>query len=249
MNYKLVLIITCSLFLFNCDQNFNNKPKLKINIENKYKNKGFALVYNDKLEKIKKIESRSLNIYHKLLKKKSVVKITNPINGNSLIAEVVSNRVKFSNFYNSVLSERIAETLDLNLAEPYVEITLVSKESTFVAKKAKTYDEERSVAEKAPIDGILINDLNAKKVDSKDITNKNFSYSIKVADFYYIDTAKIMSDRIRNETLINNLVIIKLSTTKYRLLIGPFNDIKSLKKSFEKMNSFNFENLEILKNV
>ena len=58
-----------------------------------------------------------------------------------------------------------------------------------------------------------------------------------------------MSDRIRKETLINNLVIIKLSTTKYRLLIGPFNDIKSLKDSFEKMNSFNFENLEILKNV
>jgi hypothetical protein len=249
MNYKIILIIISSLVLFNCDQNLINKSKLKINIENKYTNKGFALVYNDKLEEIKKIEPRSLNIYHKVLKKKSVVKITNPINGNSLIAEVISNRVKFSNFYNSVLSERIAETLDINLAEPYVEITLVSKESTFVAKKAKTYDEERSVAEKAPIDGILINDLNAKKVDNKDIINKNFSYSIKVADFYYIDTAKIMSDRIRKETLINNLVIIKLSTTKYRLLIGPFNDIKSLKDSFEKMNSFNFENLEILKNV
>jgi hypothetical protein len=31
--------------------------------------------------------------------------------------------------------------------------------------------------------------------------------------------------------------------------LGPFNDINSLKDSFEKMNSLNFENLEIIENV
>ena len=41
----------------------------------------------------------------------------------------------------------------------------------------------------------------------------------------------------------------KLSQTKFRVLIGPFNDIKSLKDSFEKLKSLNFENLEIFKNV
>ena len=58
-----------------------------------------------------------------------------------------------------------------------------------------------------------------------------------------------MLKRIKSETNINNLTIIKLSSTKYRVLIGPFNDIKTLKDSFEKMNFFNFENLEIIKNV
>ena len=58
-----------------------------------------------------------------------------------------------------------------------------------------------------------------------------------------------MRKKIKNEASIKNISIIKLSKTKYRVLIGPFNDIKSLKKSFEKMNSLNFENLEILKNV
>ena len=58
-----------------------------------------------------------------------------------------------------------------------------------------------------------------------------------------------MINRIKNEVSINNLKIIKLSETKYRVLIGPFNDIKSLKGSFEKMNTFNFENLEIINNV
>ena len=84
-----------------------------------------------------------------------------------LIAQVKSNRIKFPSFYNSVLSSRIAETLDLDLLEPYVEIILMPKNSTFVAKKAKTYEEERTVAEKAPIDGIQIKDLNKKNYKEK----------------------------------------------------------------------------------
>jgi len=248
MNYRIIIILFISFILLGCETTQKIK-KNQINIDNRYKNSGFALVYNSNLKDIKKIESRSLNIYHKSLKRKSIVKITNPENNKYLIAEVKSNRIKFPNFYNSVLSSRIAEELELNLKEPYVEIISISKDSTFVAKKAKMFEEEKSVAEKAPIDGIQINDLNIKEQKKKLTTNKNFSYSIKVADFYYKDTAKIMVDRIKNEASINNLNIIKLSETKYRVLIGPFNDIKSLEKSFEKMNSFNFENLEILKNV
>ena len=111
------------------------------------------------------------------------------------------------------------------------------------------FEEERSVAEKAPVDGILINDLNKKKVQNNKIKNKKFSYSIKIADFYYKDSAKIMINRIKNEANLKKIKIIKLSETKYRVLLGPFDDIKSLKDSFEKMNFLDFENLEILKNV
>ena len=70
-----------------------------------------------------------------------------------------------------------------------------------------------------------------------------------MADFYYKKTANLMIDRIKTETLINTVKLIELSKTNYRVLIGPYNDINSLKDSFEKMNSLNFENLEILKNV
>ena len=248
MNYRIITIIFLSFILFGCETTQNVKKK-QLNIESRYKNSGFALVYNNNLENIKKIESRSLNIYHKSLKRKSIVKITNPKNNKYLIANVESNRIKFPNFYNSVLSLRIAEELELDLTEPYIEIISIPKGSTFVAKKAKMFEEEKSVAEKAPVDGIQINDLNVKKQKKKLVNNRKFSYSIKVADFYYKDTAKIMAERIKNETSINNLRIIKLSETKYRVLIGPFNDIKSLENSFEKMHSLNFENLEILKNV
>ena len=248
MNYKIIYFLVIAFFLYSCETT-SSKKNIKIKFENKYKNIGFALIYNEKLDDIKKIDQRSLNIYHKTLRKRSLVKITNPKNGKSLLAEVKSNNVKFSNFYNSVLSSRIAETLELDFNEPYIEIIAITKNSTFVAKKSKTFDEERSVAEKAPIDGIQINDLNLKKTKKKENKKSFFSYSIKVADFYYKETANLMVQRIKEETKLKNLSIIKLSATNFRVLIGPFNDINSLKDSFEKMNSLNFENLEILKNV
>ena len=249
MFYRFFLYLLVFFLFSNCDQVNNSSSKIKFDIENRYKNLGFALIYNDNLKKIKKLENRSLKIYHKSLKKRSIVKITNPKNGKYLIAEVKSNKIKFSNFYNSILSLRIAEELEIDLSEPYIEISLVSKNSTFIAKKAKMFEEERSVAEKAPVDGIQINDLNIKKIKKKKNVNNDFSYFIKVADFYYKDTAKIMVDRIKSETNIKNLLIDRLSETKYRVIMGPFDNIKILKEAFEKMQPLNFENLEILKNV
>ena len=250
MNYKYIILIILSFLLFSCEKSYNNKSnKIELTFEKKYINSGFALIYNENLKEIKKLENRSLNIYHKSLKRKSTVKITNLKNNKYLIATVKSNKIKFSNFYNSILSLRIAEELELDVDEPYIEIVSVTKNSTFVAKKAKMYEEEREVAEKAPVDGIQINDLNIKNEKKESVTVKSFSYSIKVADFYYKDSAKLMVDKIKNEAQIKNLTISRLSKTKYRVLIGPFNDIKSLKNSFEKMNYLNFENLEILNNV
>ena len=249
MNYKILLFFFVSFVLFGCDQNIKKTYKADINISKKYSNSGFALIYDEKLKKLKKMDDRSLFVYHKSLKRKSAIKITNPKNGKSLIAEVKSNRQKFSDFYNSIITKRIAEDLELDFNEPYIEIILISKDSTFIAKKSKTFDEEKKVAEKAPIDGIQIKDLNNndKKVDN--ITNNKFSFSIKLADFYYKSTAQMMISRIKDETSIKNSKILELSKTKFRVLIGPFNDIKSLRESFEKLKSLNFENIEILKNA
>ena len=58
-----------------------------------------------------------------------------------------------------------------------------------------------------------------------------------------------MVNRIKDELFLKNVNIVKLSQTNYRVLIGPFDDINTLKISFEKMKSLFFENLEIIKNV
>ena len=163
---------------------------------------------------------------------------------------MVSNQVQFSDFYNCVISLRIAEELSLDFYEPYVDLVLISQDSSFIAKKAKTFEEEKKIAEKAPIDGIKIDNLGMENLQKKDPTKeKFFNYSIKIADFYYKDSAKSMSDRIINETNIKNPIIKTLSKTKYRVLLGPFNDIKKLEESFNNIKLLNFENLEILKDV
>ena len=247
MKFKY-LIYFCIFLLTSCESYSPNTKKINKQLEKKYSNSGFTLIYNENLD-LKKLDNRSLKIFHKTLKKNSSVKLTNPSNNKSLIATVKTNE-DFSNFYNSVISSRIAELLELDLKEPYIEIRLISKDSTFVAKKSKTFDEEKEVAEKAPVDGIKISNLSQnKKSNNKKLKDINFSYYIKVADFYYKKTAELMVDKIKNETSLKKLKIVKISKSNYRVLIGPFNDINSLKRSFDKMNSLYFENLEIIKNV
>jgi hypothetical protein len=253
MNYKS-LLITFFIFLSGCEQNNLNKDVVNLEIMTKYKNSGFALVYDSTLIKekkiSKKIDNRSLIIFHKSLKKNSFVKMTNPVNQKTVIAEVVSNNVKFSDFYNSVITSRIADELSLNLSEPYIDIVLISQNSTFIAKKAKTFNEEKKVAEKAPVDGIQIDNLGDDNQQKKETAKEEiFSYTIKIADFYYKDSAKNMSNRIINETNIKNPLIKRISNTKYRVLLGPFNDIKKLEDSFNEIKSLDFENIEILKDV
>ena len=45
------------------------------------------------------------------------------------------------------------------------------------------------------------------------------------------------------------LLTKKISNTKYRVLLGPFDDIKKIEETFNKIKSLDFENLEILKDV
>ena len=254
MNYRILSIIFFTFFLIGCEQNSFNKNLANQNKLSKYKNSGFTLVYDNILKQEKKIskriDNRSLFIFHKNLKENSFVKITNPKNQKTIIAEVISNKAKFSDFYNSVITLRIAEEISLDLKEPYIELVLISQNSTFVAKKAKTFKEEKKVAEKAPVDGIQIDNL-GETIDPKEEITKDsvFNYLIKVADFYHTDSAKNMSDRIINETNIKNPIIKRISNTKYMVLLGPFNDIKKLKESFNDIKSLNFENIEILKDV
>ena len=238
------------IFITGCEKN-NVRNNLNLDSQFKYKNSGFALIYSNSRKEIKKkIDSRALYIFHKNLKKNSFVKITNPTNMKSIIAKVISNKVEFSDFYNSVITLRIAEELSLDFKEPYINLILISNNSTFIAKKAKTFDEEKKVAEKAPVDGIKIDNLsNSNKLKKVSFNKDIFHYSIKIADFYYYQSAVGLTERIINETDIEKPLIKKISETKYRVLLGPFNDIKNLRESFNKIKLLNFENLEILRNV
>ena len=251
MNYKNLLLIFFLAILAACSTKNLTKNKIEIIQSNNFYNTGFALVYNNDLYKnkivSKKIDERSLFIFQRNLKYKTKVKITNMLNNKSVIA-TVGKKSSYPLFNNSVISKRIAEEIDLNIEQPYIEIIEILKDSVFIAKKAKTYDEEKNVAVKAPVNSISINDLNDDKSDNKISPNIIFSYSIIVADFYFKDTAVSMLKRIKNETDIKKPKIKKISNNKYRVFLGPFDNINSLQKSYNDINILKFENIKIIKN-
>ena len=251
MLYKKLLILCCLILLNNCTANTSTKNKNLNSLENPFINKGFSLIYNDTFyyDKVisKKIDERSLIIFQKNLKKNTIVKITNILNNKSIIGTVGSN-ADYPLFNNAVLSLRIADEIGLNENEPYVEILEVLEDAIFVAKRAKTFEEEKKVANKAPVNNINISDLNTKQKNTKNELSKKFSYEIKIADFYFNDTASLLVDRIVKETMIKNVKIKKINEKKYRVYAGPFNNINSLQKSFNDISILEFENIEIIKN-
>ena len=252
MNYKIILIFLF-LLTFSCtDANFNKKKISEPVIFQKYSNNGFTLVFSDKLIKNKtvnkKLNDRELLVFQKNLKKNTPVKITNLLNNKSIIAKV-KGKSKYPNFYNSVITVRIANEIELDPNEPFILIESIDQNSVFYAGKAKIFDEERNVADKAPVEGVNIvnisSDNELKKNDTK--STKKFSYIIKIANFYYEDSAELVKERIMSEANIKNINIDKITVNNYRLSIGPYKSIKKLRNDYEKMQALYFENLELIK--
>jgi hypothetical protein len=251
MHYKKLFILCCFILLTNCTTTTLIKNKNSNPLDNPFVNKGFSLIYNDEYYKnkiiTKKIDERSLVIFQKNLKKNTIVKVTNILNNKSIIGTVGSN-ADYPLFNNAFLSAIIADDINLDKNEPYVEILEVLQNSLFIAKKAKMFEEEKKVASKAPVNNINISNLNIEETNTKNVKSKKFSYEIKIADFYFYDTASILLDRINNETMIKDAKIKKIDEKKYRVYAGPFNNINSLQKSFNDISILEFENIEIIKN-
>ena len=57
-----------------------------------------------------------------------------------------------------------------------------------------------------------------------------------------------MINRIKDETNIKNTKLKTISETNFRVFLGPFDNLYSLKKAFNDISLLNFENIEIIKN-
>ena len=252
MNLKnIVSLFILIIFLSSC-ADYKSIKTSKTKEKKYYSSHGFALIYDEELYKNKtvsiKINNEKIVVMHSFLKRNTRIKIINPDNDKFIVTKI-SQRANYPKIFNVLISKKIASILELNYDNPYIEVLEIKKNKTFIAKKSNTFDEEKNVAEKAPVDGITIDNLGKEKDKEVKIKKHKFLYSIKIADFYYRDSAENMVDRIKDETNIKKSVIKKLSKTKYRVLLGPFNDIKKLEKSFNEIKVLNFENIEILKDV
>ncbi len=251
MNFKIIFVFFFITLLSCAEQSKKIYTKKIVN----YTNKGFALVYDDKLLKKKfinkKLNDRSLIIFNNALELETPVRITNLLNGKYLVAKVGID-ANYPFFYNSVISKRIANDLEIDLKEPYIEIKTLNQNNSFIISKAKTFDEEKKVANKVPVEGVEIKNISLstdknknKKIKSKSDTS--FNYIIRIADFYFEDSAITLKKRLKNEYNISNVKIKKMSKNSYRVYKGPFNDLDSIKRDYSDIIKLNFENIEIIK--
>ena len=241
MKFKNLLFLIPLIFILGCEQYSSKSDKINFKPEKKYKNIGFALIYNDDL-KIKKIDQRSLIIFNNKLKKDTDIKITNLLNEKYLIAKVGKSS-KYPIFYNSVISERIATELDIDPDQPYVRVETINSSNTFVANKAKTFDEEKKVANKAPVDSISIQNISIEKDNNskvEKVKNTKFEFIIKFADLFFEESAITLKKRLEDEYNLKDINIKKMSKNLYMEKIGEKAKLASLNLSnlnIDKRNS------------
>ena len=229
-------------------QKKNTKEEL-LNIV--YSNKGFALIYSeDTVNSLEyKLDNASINILSPNLPNGTPVRITNIINGKSLIT-VVQNKTVLPIYYNSVITNRIVNELSINPDEPYIFIETINSNNLYVANDVKTFDEEKEVANKAPVDDVMIQNISLEtETKESNIKNfvTNFNYIIKFGDFYFEDSAIMLKNRLFEEYKIENILIKKLSQNNFRVYKGPYKDFEKLKKGFHNIENLDFDSIEIIK--
>ena len=244
MKFKLFIFI---FFIFSCS------PHLKtFNQKKPYTAKGFAYIYNDYDFKNNiisgKLNNEKLQISHQNLKKGTLIKIINPKNNKSIISENIK-RIKYPDFYKILITRSIMNELELSVDLPILEILEIKKNKSFVAKKAKIYNEEKKISSNAPVTSVKISNISKDK--NKKIINKPNKIFIHIASFYSIDTANFLKQRIVKEVSdfdIDKLKIKQISNKESHVISGPYTSVNLLKNDYIKLKSFGFEELDIFTN-
>ena len=135
--------------------------------------------------------------------------------------------------------------LELNPENPYVEVLEVKKNKTFVAKESNTFEEERNVATKVPVEKIKMDDITESNISEKKETQISYNFILVVSDFYYLNSAQDLKKDLEKQIKIQNFRIRKISNNKYRLLAGPFKNFNALKSTYISLNNLGFESLNI----
>ena len=249
MNKNKILFIAV-IFTFLCSCTSSSFKKVNSDDNKKYfSSSGFALIYDDSLyeQKIvnKRLNNENILLMHNTLKTNLSIKIINPINSKSLKTKVYKN-ANYPKIFNVVVSKKIASILELDSENPFVEILEIKKNKTFVAKESNTFDEEKNVANKAPVEQIQMNDI-AVSTETNTLKVKKKSFFIIISDFYYADSANNLKKNLKDKVALDNIYIKKINNKQHRLIAGPFKNFNALKTTYISLNNLGFENLNIYK--
>ena len=213
-----------------------------------YSSTGFVLIYEDDLykEKIinKKINNEKLLAIHDILKVNTPIKIINPDNSKTVEAKVYK-KGNYPKIFNMVITKEIASILELDLDNPFVEIIEIKKNVTFIAKEGSIFEEEKNVADKAPVDEIKMEDITLSKKKTKKKTTKKNNFILIISDFYFEDSANNLKNDLVKKIDATNISVKKINDKKYRVLMGPFENFNALKTTYISLNKLGFEGLNI----
>ena len=99
------------------------------------------MIINEKIIK-GKMNNDIMQISHQNLKTGTLIKIINPKNKKSIVLKNIK-RIKYPDFYKILITKPVAEKLKFNKNLPILEIIEIKKNKSFVAEKAKIYNEEK----------------------------------------------------------------------------------------------------------
>ena len=244
MKYKLIVLF---LFLMSCAQNYS-----KSELKKPFNSKGFAYIYNqeDFIDKIikRKLDENSLQIAHDKLMPGALIKITNPKTNDSIILKN-NKRFDYPKFYKILITQPVADEINLQKDLPLVEVIEVKKNKLFVAEKAKIFKEEKKIHNNAPVETVTINNISKHKKQKNVISRDKFY--IVIAEFYSKNSASLLKKRITQE-LSNfdskKMYINSKKSNKITLLSGPYNSINLMKNDYIQLTKFGFEELDIIIN-
>ena len=242
MKYRFEFLIF--LFLISCTTTKKLDNKIPFN------SSGFAYIYNEQDYKNKiiknKFDNSKLQISHSVLKLNSYIKIINPKTKESIVLKNIK-KINYSDFYKILITKEVANKLNLNSEFPLVEILEIKKNKSFVAKKAKIFNEEKKLPSNAPVASVEISNISKNKKLKKNKNKEKFF--ILVGSFYEKEVAEYLKERISKEISNydkNKLIIIKKSNKETNLLSGPYYTINLMKNDYILLKNLGFEELDII---
>ena len=234
--------------MLSCSTEYSNLSQKK-----PYSAKGFAYIYND-LDYTQKIikgrmDNQIMQLSHQNLRTGALIKIINPRNNESIVLTNVK-RIRYPDFYKILITKAVSDKLNLDPKLPLLEIIEIKKNKSFIAKKAKIFNEEKKIPSKAPVASVQISNISKNKLDKKS-KEKPIDLYVLIASFYSIDTAKFLEQRIIKDIPslnIKKLKIKKINNKKTQVILGPYSSVNLLKNDYIKLQNFGFEELNIFTN-
>ena len=153
---------------------------------------------------------------------------------------VITTNEKSKNLGSRVITlpDSILKELKLSKNLPLIHMQSLRKNKIYIAKKTKTFEQEKRVDKKIKIEKINVMNLSEKK-KIKDKIYLNFGpfYNKTYANQMY----KVLNFKINNK----NLIFKDYKDNNYKISVGPLNNLKEYDKIYLKLGKIGLIGFDI----